>query len=114
MSGFSAPIGVVGLSSSCRWAPLLWPWASLEFWHRPPLKFMRGLRNFPSNGVTSSGSSLWGGYSLYLWHWGLLTSFHGVAPLQLLEACFELLQWPCLYLQQRASSLSTMCCRAPL
>ena len=25
----------------------------------------------------SSGGSLWGGYSLYLWHLGLLPSFHG-------------------------------------
>ena len=27
----------------------------------------------------SSGGSLWGGCSLYLWHLGLLTSFHGSA-----------------------------------
>ena len=99
--------------SGC-WAPLLWLWASLEFWHRPPLKFRRGLRALPSYGVTSSGSSQWGGYSLCLWHLGLLTSFHGVAPLQLLEACFELLQGPHLYLRQRAFSVSVMCCRAPL
>ena len=32
------------LSSIVRWASLLlWPWASLELWHKPPLKFRRGL-----------------------------------------------------------------------
>ena len=32
------------LSSIVRWAPLsLWPWAFLELWHKPPLKFRRGL-----------------------------------------------------------------------
>ena len=34
-----------------------------------------------SSGSASSGGSLWGGCSLYLWHWGLLASFHRVAPL---------------------------------
>ena len=29
----------------------------------------------------ASGGSLWGECSLYLWHWGLLSSFHMVAPL---------------------------------
>ena len=32
------------LSRIVRWAPLsLWPWASLELWHKPPFKFRRGL-----------------------------------------------------------------------
>ena len=31
-------------SSLLVWALLsLWPWASLELWHRPPLRFRRGL-----------------------------------------------------------------------
>ena len=37
---------VVGgtLSSFARWVPpSLWPWDSLELWHRPPLNFRRGL-----------------------------------------------------------------------
>ena len=32
-------------------------------------------------GGTISGGSLRGQYSVYLWHWGLLSSFHGVNAL---------------------------------
>ena len=31
--------------------------------------------------VATSGGSLWGGFSLYLWHWGLLISFQRIALL---------------------------------
>ena len=57
---------------------VVWPWASLELWHRPPLKFRRGIS---SCGGATSGGFLWGGWSLYLWHWGLLTSVQVIAAL---------------------------------
>ena len=55
---------------------------------------------------------MWGVCSLYLWHWGFLTSFHVVPNF----SCdrLKLLQGPHLYLQQRDSSLGAMCWRAPI
>ena len=41
-------------------------WAPLSLWHRPPLKFRRGLGAPLSLQGASSGGSLWGGCSLYL------------------------------------------------
>ena len=35
----------------------------------------------------SSGGSLWGGCSLYLWHLGLLTSFHGSTLVVRVSSC---------------------------
>ena len=61
-----AVIGVI-YSSFGGWAPLsLCPLASLSLWHRPPLKFRRGLGAPLLLQGASSGGSLWGGCSLYL------------------------------------------------
>ena len=67
---------VRGLLSSCDrgdilqfwWvgSSLIVPLASLSLWHRPPLKFRRGLGAPLSLQGASSGGSLWGGCSLYL------------------------------------------------
>ena len=34
-----------------------------------------------SCGGATAGASLWARCSLYLWHWGILISFHGFVPL---------------------------------
>ena len=44
VQGLLPSCGGRSLSSIVRWAPLLvWPWASLELWHKPLFKFRRGL-----------------------------------------------------------------------
>ena len=76
------------LSSIVGWAPLsLWPWASLELWIS--LLSSSGGDSwllFSCHGV-SSGGSLWGGCSLYLWHLSLLISFHGSALVVRILSC---------------------------
>ena len=44
VQGLLYSCGGRSLSSTVRWAPLLlWPWASLELWHKPLFKFRREL-----------------------------------------------------------------------
>ena len=42
---------------------------------------------YSSSGSASSGGSLWGGCSLYLWHLSLLISFHGSALVVRILSC---------------------------
>ena len=53
----------------------------LSFGTGLPSSSGRDLGLLSNCGGATSGHSLWGECSLYLWHWGLLSSFHGVAPL---------------------------------
>ena len=80
MSRITSLVVVWGHSSFAGQAPLsLWPWASLELWHRSPFEFRRGISLVAV--VPPLGGSLWGGCYLYLWHWGLLTSVQVIALL---------------------------------
>ena len=80
MSEIISSCGGGTLSSFARWAPLsLWP---LELWHRPPLKFRRGLEAPLSLQGGSSGVLCGVGISSTCCL-GVLTSFHRVALLYL-------------------------------